>query len=601
MKSLKYIFYSLFIISVIYSCANRGQGPQGGPKDEIPPKMIKSNPIINSLNVKKDVIEIEFDENINLKDISKNVLISPPQRTNPEIRSYGKKIVVSFKDSLQKNTTYSISFSDAIVDNNEGNILKDFNFSFATGNSIDTMQIAGVVINSEDLNPMKGILIGIHNNVSDSAFLTKTFNRINKSGDEGKFTIYNVKDSIYRVFALDDLNRDYMYQLGEGAAYLDTVYKTKLEHFLKQDTIWKDSITIDTIKTIQSIRYFPNDVVLKYFKDDTKRQYLAKSERLQPNKFSIFFNTKNEKAPIIKPLNFNWNNKIIEQTNQTLDSLTYWIADTTLVKQDTLTLSIDYLKTDSLFQLMPQTDTLHLAMRKAAKVATAANKEKEKFLTLKTNMGGNFDVYNPINIKFTTPVSSIDTTKIHFSQLKDSILIPQKFEIESADSSKMNFRINHKWIPEATYQLSIDSATITDIFGLHNEKLKNELRVRSLEDYSSLKIFLEQFDSTAMLQVLTKDEKIIRTKRAEQKGTLIEHLEPGDYYLRLFLDLNGNDKWDTGSILKKRQPEPVYYYNKKLTLIKNWEFEETWNHTAVPLLLQKPTELKKTIEPKANN
>ena len=234
LKQIIFIFISIF---VIYACANRGQGPQGGAKDEVPPKVIKSTPADKSVNISGKKIEIEFDENVVLKDIAKNVIISPPQRTNPEIRAYGKRVVVNLNDSLEENTTYSINFGDAIVDNNEGNILKDFVFSFATGDQIDTLQLSGTLINAEDLNPLKGIIVGVYRDLSDSAFVSKPFNRVTKSGDEGKFTVYNVKEEQYRVFALDDQNRDNFYQKGEGAGFIETVFETQIENYVRQDTV----------------------------------------------------------------------------------------------------------------------------------------------------------------------------------------------------------------------------------------------------------------------------------------------------------------------------------------------------------------------------
>lgn len=599
---LKHIVGILISVLVMYACANRGQGPQGGPKDEVPPKVMKSSPADKSVNVDKNRIEIEFDENVVLKDIAKNVIISPPQRTNPEIRAYGRKVVVNFNDSLQENTTYSINFGDAVVDNNEGNILKDFVFSFATGNEIDTLQISGTLINAEDLNPMKGIIVGIHNDLNDSVFTVKPFNRITRSGDNGRFTVHNVKENRYRVYALNDLNRDNFYQKGEGAAFVETVFETKMEEYMRQDTVWKDSITVDTIHSVKSIRYLPNDVVLKYFKDDSKRQYLLKSERAEPHKLNIYFNTRNSEQPEIRPLNINWENKILLQKNEGLDTLTYWLTDSVLIKKDTITLEVKYLKSDSVFKLQPATDTIHLFQRRAAKAPAASTaKKKKEFLAISTNLSSRFDVYKPVSISFNTPVKNYDVSKIHLSQLVDTVLVPINFNLEKKDSVGMNFVINHKWIPETTYQLVIDSATFFSIYDQHNDNLKNELKIKSLDDYSSLKLFLEKHDSTAVFQVVDKNDKVVRTAPIQKNGTHVEYLEPGDYYVRMFLDRNRNGKWDTGSILEKRQPEEVFYYSKKLTLIKNWEFEETWNHTTVPLLEQKPGDLKKTTEPKADN
>lgn len=598
---IKYIIGTLLAVLLLYACANRGQGPQGGPKDEVPPKMLKSTPADKSVNVTKNRIEIEFDENINLKDIATNVIISPPQRTNPDIRSYGKRLVVEFKDTLLESTTYSIDFGDAVVDNNEGNILKNYVFSFATGDEIDTLQISGILINAEDLNPMKGIMVGIHSDLTDSVYVSKPFNRVTRSGDEGKFTVYNVKQNKYRVYALGDLNRDYFYQKGEGAAFIDAVFETSMEEYIRQDTIWKDSVTVDSIRSVNAIRYLPNNLVLKYFKDDSKRQYLAKTERTEPNKLNLFFNTFNEKEPEIRPLNVSWNGGMYLQKNERLDSLTLWLADSLLIKKDTISLELKYLKSDSVFKLQPQTDTINFFMRRAtgrtqAQQPPATGKKKE-FLNIATNLSSNFDVYKPVTISFSTPIKSYDISKVKLSQLVDTLLVPIDFTLEKIDSVGMNYVINHKWIPENTYQLVIDSATFVNIYNLHNDNLKNELKVKSLEEYSSLKLVLEKFDPRAVLQVLSKDDKVVREAPAQQSGTKIEYLQPGDYYVRMYLDNNKNGKWDTGNVFEKRQPEEVFYYSKKLTLMKNWEFEESWDHMAVPLRDQKPAELKKTTEP----
>lgn len=595
---LKNIIGVIFTILVLYSCANRGMGPQGGPKDEVPPKMVKSTPPDKSVNVSRNKIELEFDENVNLKDIASNVIISPPQRTNPDIRSYGKKVSVEFKDTLQENTTYSINFGDAVVDNNEGNILKNFVFSFATGDVIDTMQISGVLINAEDLNPMKGIMVGIHSDLSDSAFLSKPFSRVTRSGDDGKFTVSNVKNNKYRVYALGDLNRDYFYQQGEGGAFLETVFETGMEDYIRQDTVWKDSVTVDTILSVNAIRYLPDDVVLKYFKDDTKRQYLAKTERTEPHKLNIYFNTLNESEPELRPLNVSWDGGMLLQKNERLDTLTVWLADSLLIKKDTITVELKYLKSDSLFKLQPETDTINFSMRRTSGKTQqqASARKKKEFLQITTNVSSNFDVFNPINISFNTPIKSFDRSKIQLSQLVDTLLVPVDFKFEKKDSVGMNYVINHNWTPESRYQLLVDSAAFVDIYNLHNDNLKTELRIKSLEEYSSLSLVLEKYDPKAVFQIVTNDDRVVRTVPAQHPSTKVEYLQPGDYYVRMFLDENENGKWDTGSISEKRQPEEVFYYSKKLTLIKNWEFEETWDHTAVPLLNQKPEELKKTID-----
>lgn len=601
-EQFKNIILTLIVLGAIYSCANRGQGPQGGAKDIVPPKVVKSSPKDQSLNVKDNRIVIDFDENINLKDIAKNVIISPPQQVNPDITSYGKRVTVQFKDTLQSNTTYSIDFGNAIVDNNEGNILKNYVFSFATGNEIDTLKISGTLLNAEDLNPLQGITVGIYEDLNDSAFISKPFLRIARSDENGHFSISNVRNGRYRVYALNDINRDNFLQKGEGLAFDEKSFQTSQESITRPDTVWKDSVTVDTIRMVKATHFLPDDVLLRYFKSNVKRQYLTKSERTEPHKISLFFNTAADKLPEVRPLNVNWDNKVLLQQNATLDSLTYWLTDSTLIKTDTISLEVKYLKSDSAFRLHPQTDTLRLFMRKPLTPRkTTTTPKKKEFLNIQTNLSSQFDVYRPVMLSFAVPVKSYDISKIHLSQLVDTVLTPIKFVLQKKDSVGMNYEITHKWLPETTYQLEIDSAAFYSIYNIHNDDLKNELKIKSLDDYSSLKLFLAKYDSTAVFQVVNKEDKLVRTVPIVKSGTKVEYLEPGDYYIRMFLDRNRNGKWDPGDFYEKRQPEDVFYYSKKLTLIKNWEFEETWDHTVTPLLNQKPKELKKSQEQKSNN
>ena len=599
---LRKIAVTLIAALVFYSCANRGQGPQGGPKDELPPKVMKSSPAQNSVNVKNGRVEIDFDENVNLKDIVKNVIISPPQRQNPEITSYGRRVNVQFKDTLLSNTTYSIDFGSAIVDNNEANVLKNYVFSFATGSEIDTLQIAGTLLNAEDLNPLQGITIGIYDDLNDTVFIRKPFLRIGRTDETGHFTVSNVRNGKYRVYALNDLNRDYFLQKGEGLAFDEKSYQTGFEFITKPDTVWKDSITVDTIRFVPATRFLPDDVVLKYFKDNFKRQYLAKSERTEPHLINMIFNTVSEELPEIRPLNINWDNKMLLQKNATLDSLSLWLTDSALINTDTISLEVKYLKSDSAFKLQPQTDTVRFMMRKPAKKPTTTKAAKKKeFLNIMTNLSSQFDVYRPVVLNFTVPIKIYDVAKIHLSQLVDTVLTPIPFKLEKKDSIGMTFEINHKWIPETTYQLVVDSAAFFSIYNLQNDNLKNELKIKSLDEYSSLKLFLADYDSTAVFQVMSKDDKLVRTAPIVKGGTKVEYLQPGDYFVRMYLDRNQNGKWDPGNYFENLQPEEVYYYEKKLTLIKNWEFEETWDYKAIPLVKQKPQELKKSDQQKSNN
>jgi hypothetical protein len=597
-QTFKYILFFLAVIFLVYACANKSQGPTGGLKDITPPRVMKSSPKNGTLNYNKKQIEIDFDEMISVEKASENVIISPPQVKPPDVKAFGKKVTVNFNEKLVENTTYSVNFGNAIVDLNEKNPIKNYLFSFSTGNEIDTLKISGTVINAEDLNPMGGIIVGIYLETSDSVFFQKPFLRVGRTDEKGHFSIDNIKKGKYKIFALGDTNRDYFYQPGEGLAMCDSLLNPTSRIEQMSDTIWQDSVTVDSIHTYMGTRFLPDNMALRYFNESKKRQYFIKAERKEPFVFSLFFNTSLTKLPDIKPLNFNWDNKYLLQKNNGMDSLTYWVTDSTLWKTDTLRMAMTYLKTDSLFQLRPVTDTLNVTMHKArlsakAKAAKKITTPKLEHLKFTSNISPVFDVYIPIHLRFDEPLANIDLSKIKLSQKIDTVYKDLSFKWRKLDSIQMNFAIDYKWVPSMSYKLEIDSAAFTSIYHKVSNDTKDEFKTKSLDDYSSIKMFLTAFDPKVVMQVLDTKDVVVATKPVSEKGTLFEYLKPGDYYIRMFMDENKNGKWDPGDLKAKRQPEEVYYYPKMLSLKANWEFEETWDYKAVLLLDQKPKKLLK--------
>ena len=601
MKNRTKILSTLIILAVIllvHSCANKAQGPTGGPKDKTPPRVLKSTPQNGALNFKKKIIEIDFNKIVSIEKPNDNVIISPPQQKSPDVKSLGKRVTVNFNEELKDSTTYSIDFGNAIADVNEKNVIKNYLFSFSTGGIIDTLKISGTVINAEDLNPLAGIVVGIYIETSDSVFSKKPFMRIGKTDENGHFSINNIKKGKYKVYALGDSNHDYMYQPGEGLALHDSLETPTFRIEEMKDTVWKDSVTVDSIHTYMGTHFLPDNVTLQFFKENKKRQYFVKYERKEPFVFSLIFNTSQAELPVIKPLNFNWDGKFLLQKNAGMDSLTYWLTDSTVWKNDTLKMSMTYLKTDSLFQLKSVTDTINVASRKSrVNIHAKAGKKNQivKIPPLKfmSNIANAFEIYNPVFLNFEAPIEKLDISKIKLFQKIDTTFKQIPFKWQQTDSTKMVYSITHKWKPETTYELQIDSAAFTSIYKKTSGKLKSEFKIRSLDEYSSVKLLLAPYNSKAVIQVLDIKDEVLATKPASEKGTIIEYLKPGDYYVRMFIDDNGNGKWDSGDYSKKRMPEQVYYYPKKLTLMANWEFEETWDYTQVPLLEQKPAELIK--------
>lgn len=598
---MKKILISIIIVSIgflVHSCANKAQGPTGGPKDEIPPTVIKSNPRNGALNFKKKDIQIYFDENVSIDNASENVLISPPQLKQPIVKGNGRLVTLAFEEDLIDSTTYTINFGNAIVDLNEKNPVKNFRFAFSTGNEIDTLKISGIVINAENLNPMSKTMVGIYRENDDSVFFQKPFLRIGRTDENGKFVIDNVKAGTYKIFALDDINKDYYHQPGEGVAFIDSLVQPTFRIEQMRDTVWEDSIHIDSIRTYMGTRFLPDNIALKFFKENKKRQYFVKSERKTPQNFQLIFNAKNEELPVIKPLNFEWEGKYMLQKNATMDSLTYWLTDSIVFQKDTLEMEMTYYKTDSAFNLKPQTDTINVFMRKARSNPRAKKKENEGApkvvpYNFYCNANGAFEVYNPIYIRFEAPLANADLSKIKLSEKVDTLFkdIPVKWR--QTDSTKMVYAIDHQFETEKSYEIKIDSAAFQSIYNLTSYKWSGQFKVKSLDEYSSIKMLLATHDSLVVFQVLDTKDLVLSSKPALTKGTIFEYLKPGDYYLRAFIDSNQNGIWDTGDIHSRRQAEEVFYYNKKLSLRANWEFEETWDLRAVPLLQQKPAALKK--------
>ncbi len=593
------IIIQLVLVVAIVSCANRAAGPTGGPKDSIPPVVLRTVPLNNALNYKKKEIQVFFDENISLEKVNENVVISPPQKTQPIVKANARVLTVSIQDDLQDSTTYSILFGNAIVDLNEKNPLPNYTFSFATGPEIDTLQVSGKLIKAENLDPMPGILVGLHKNLHDTAILRDQFTRVAKTDDEGRFTIQNIKAGKYKLYALLDLDRDFRYQPGEEVAFYDSIVIPEIKMVQQTDTLWKDSVTIDTIKTESKLTYLPNNLLLKLFKENRKRQYLVKSERPAEKYFNLFFNDKQDSLPKIEPLNFDVDTRFLIQKTERLDSLVYWMPDSMVYRQDTLKMAVTYLKSDSVFQLVSTTDTLNLILRKPRITGKSKTNEVKPVvpLTYKSNLAGSFDIYSDIWLEFEEPLVSVLTEKIKLVHKVDTLLKSIDFSWLPMDSIRRKFAIRYAWKPQESYELQIDSAAFVSIYERTTPAQTIPFKIKSLDEYSAMKIVLQEFDSLAVLQVLDAKETVIQTQRAKVKGNLFEYLKPGEYFVRLFIDTNRNGIWDPGDLGKRLQPEPVYYFNKKLTLRANWELEETFNHLDPVLLNKKPEEL---LKPKKN-
>ena len=582
------------------SCANRGSGPQGGPKDVAPPVAVSSKPENGAINYRKQTIEINFNEIVLLEKAFEKVVVSPPQTKSAIVKAYGKKVAVELLDSLQPNRTYIIDFADAIVDNNEKNPLKDYYFAFSTGDHIDSLMVGGTVIDAHTLNPTGGIVVGLHSDLTDSAFTTRPFDYITKTDDAGKFWIKGIAEGSYKVYALGDMNGNYRYDKGESMAFLDTVIVPTMEMTAEIDTIQRDSTTTDTIVTQTHPKYTAG-IVLRSFTEEFKRAGFIKAERPEPYKMVLYFNAPNDSMPHIEPLNFAIDSACLQHANATRDTLVYWLADTLLWQQDTLSYTLTYQKTDSLDQLAWQTDTLQTVYRAKKSQNKKNNDDKRKpkteFLKLQTNASSTFDLYNPVTLSFDVPTTRDTTKQIVVEQQIDTLWQPVPATFVEADTIGQNYRIDYAWEPEKKYRITIDSAAFTGINGLHTNKQEVALSIKSLESYATFYLILKNRQGNEIVELLDKDENVVRTAPADDE-TVFQYLNPGDYFLRLFIDTNGNGRWDPGLYDEKRQPEEMFYFQYKITMRAFWDIEETWDYRALPPTQQKPKELTKNNKKK---
>lgn len=392
MKSKKY--FSIFIIHLSYmavlvawlltGCARMGT-PDGGPYDETPPRVVHTSPRYGAAN-EKDVkrIVIEFDEIVKVENAMEKVVISPPQIEQPEIEAMGRRVTITLLDSLKPDMTYTIDFSDAIVDNNEGNPYGDYAFTFSTGENVDTFQVSGHVLNASNLEPIKGILVGLYKvddqqgDLPDSVFRTIPFERISRTDGSGHFVVKGLAKGNYRAFALKDQNQNYIYdQPAEMVAFSSRILTTSSQPDIRPDTIWHDSIYYDSIVMTPYTHYYPDDVILTAFESAQQNRYMLKSERPILQQFTIYFTAPSDTLPKLTGLNFDAHDAFVVDASQHNDTLHYWIKDSLIYNLDTLEMQIDFFETDTAGNLVLAVDTLRLVSKLTK--AKLAKQEQERF------------------------------------------------------------------------------------------------------------------------------------------------------------------------------------------------------------------------------
>lgn len=627
------LVFVIVIVNVVSSCAKMGN-PDGGWYDETPPQVIGAEPEDKGINVNSRKIKILFNEFIKIENATDNVIVSPPQLEQPEIKAAGKRILIELKDSLKSNTTYTIDFSDAISDNNEGNPLGNFTYSFSTGDRIDTLEVSGNVLEAENLEPVKGILVGLHPVTDslkvgssvldvDSVFRKQPLLRVSRTDSRGHFVIKGIAPGAYRVFALQDMDGTYTFsQKSEKIAFNHEIFVPSFKPDVRQDTIWSDSLHIRSITPVHYTHFLPDDIMLRAFTELQTDRFFLKTERKQANRFDVFFSYGHAELPTIKGLNFNAEDAFVVEPSEKKDTILYWLRDTTLVNQDTLSVEMTYYATDSLGELQLKTDTLEILSKDpyAKRMKKLADEHKEwkkkqekaakkgmpvdsvmpvKHLDLKWDAPSELAPDQNISVTFTTPLALADTSKIRLYSKIDTLWYEAPYEFRPMKNAHRTYELLGEWRPKVEYSLEVDSAAFTDIYGLTSNKLKQGFKVKSLDSFSSLIFTFEGMAGKNIIAyLLDKGGNTTKTATTTDGSVQFFYIKPGTYYLQMLVDHNGNGQWDTGNYDEDLQPEEVYYYPHAIECKEKWDVTLSWNPKSTPLLHQKPRVLIKQKDEK---
>lgn len=606
------------------ACASIGR-PEGGARDTEPPVFVSARPAPGSTGVDGTRVTVFFDENIQLDDAFNKVIVSPAQKTPPSVSANGRRLNVDLRDTLLPATTYTIDFGDAIKDLNEGNVLDGFAIDFSTGPDIDSLRISGMVLAAENLEPAQGMLVGVYRADSvlpDSTVRTLPLERVARTNQLGQFTVRGLRHGRYRLYAINDINRDYHWDRSEDVAYCDLDLSPSVEDIEVTDTLRSGQGT-DSLVTHGGVRFLPNDVLLTWFNEGYRAQYLKDYSRPTRRTISLDFGASCDSLPQISVVNDttpgarriehrpDW---LLAQVNPGRDSLRYWITDSMVYRVDSLRLVVRYQKPDTAEQLVWTTDTLRFFFKdpKPAKEKKKKKKKEEEaaadslaadslppappieFLAIKALGGNQQDVHLPVGIEAAQPLASIDTAAIRLEIMEDTLYVAVAPPALQSDSLNLLRRsLAYDWEPGAKYRLTIDSAAVTGIYGNFNKPFSHEFTVKPEEEYSAIDFNIAGLDSTAaFVQLLNQSDAPVYRAPVVDGHALLRHLNPGTYYARLIADRNANGRWDTG-VLDSIQPEDVYYYPKPLKLKKNWDVAQDWNINELPVDQQKPLAIKK--------
>jgi len=600
-KNKKSTLLYIGIVLLVMSCA-KIVTPTGGPKDVTPPEIKSSLPENYSTRFKTNEVKITFDEFIQLKDINKSLIISPPLSEKPIIRVKGKTLIIRFETELNDSTTYNIYFGEALQDFNEGNPYKNFQYVLSTGDFIDSLAITGKVLNSFNLTPVEGVYVMLYSDLADSVPYKQIPEYLSKTDKNGVYRINNIRKDTYKVFALKDGNNNYRFDVNsEEIGFNDTLITFMMESVTKTDTLFKNSNNsinqseinndlkkkssllkvIDTIITYTVIEYPVKNYTLLLFTEDYEPQYLKNTKRDEVYKLDLIFNKPVKDSLILNFLD-NPKARFIEEFNAQKDTFIYWLRDTVDYNKPEFSCTVSYQKLDSTKQYIWKTDTLKMRYIENKKPKKEEQKEEEKTkLNISMNLKdrSTFDLNKQILLTSNTPIENIDTTKISLYSILDSVETIIPIVLEPGKKNLREFLLLNNYEENTTYRLEIYPSAFNDIYGNQNDTIITNFKIQKLDFYGKLLVNIKGLNTeeNIIVQLITagkKGEESI-TKKQINKDQVVEFafLPPKEFMVKLVFDKNDNGKWDTGNYLTQVQPEPVIYYEKAVNIRSNWDVE----------------------------
>ncbi|MFA5325444.1 MAG: Ig-like domain-containing protein [Bacteroidales bacterium] len=549
----------VFCCVISKSCANTTTPPSGGPKDTIPPVLLKVTPQKNTTNFPRygAKISLLYNEYTVVKTPA-DIYLSPPQKRKPTVKVKGKNIVVTFKDTLQADKTYYIDFGQALVDNNEGNIAPRLVYSFSTGNEIDSLFCTGTITDCQTLQPAKNVLIALYSDLSDSACF-KTFpDAAVKSDEWGYFIIRNLKPIPYRIYAYTDEDSDSKYSAStDKIAFLDSAY---VPSWVIRDSIYE--LSYFKMKDTVRCKARHPQLSLSLFTEFQTKQYIKNSGRNSKNMGFLKFN-----APYAEINSFNIfgidTSAVTTQFNPTRDSMLFWI-NTSYPLEDSLLLKINYMKTDSTGKLIPFTEDISLGLKNVITNDTKTEKP-DSLLSVKITLDSETVEQSGVIFDFDYPLIQCTPDSIKFTETNPKNQTVDKKFILSQDSTDIRryvFRSVEEYKPGYDYKISIPKGTFINLNHLPNKEEMQKITLPNSDNLSSITLDVMNTKSRYIFELVNeKRDKVFRKYILTSDTRLyFPYLKAGKYSIRITEDLNNNGIFDTGNLLAKRQPEKVLLY-----------------------------------------